>query len=272
MGSLDLVPPSIRDLRATGWAAALDVAIDVDARLASPILAIQILPEAALPYLAEQMGVGGALWAAMPSTQAKRDLLEVALKLQRFRGTPWAVGEVLRRLGYADAQVLDRQSALRYDGEALFNGDYLFDGQVQDWAHYKVRITPRTHTVSAADLATALTVVQDWAPLRSRFQAWEVWLSRTLSVTDPATASAAVALVALGTAGWGQAITVTPYVQARPGGVYRVRAWVQPDAMTLNIGEVALLARDGSRLAAWSLPQIDAGVRLDVAIDYTEAS
>jgi phage tail P2-like protein len=55
----------------------------------------------ALPYLAEQFDIDGLQGFAMAATeQQKRDLIKRSIALHKFMGTPWAIREACRTIGF----------------------------------------------------------------------------------------------------------------------------------------------------------------------------
>ncbi|TDV42879.1 phage tail P2-like protein [Pseudomonas helmanticensis] len=56
-----------------------------------------------LPHLADQFSLlDEAAWQLAESEQAKRNLIKNAVELHRFKGTPWAIREVIRLLGFGE--------------------------------------------------------------------------------------------------------------------------------------------------------------------------
>ena len=269
--TLALIPSSIRDERAKAIGAALDQILTLDPWMACP-LALEHTPDVVLWFLAQQFGVTGALWSGMDTPAKKRALIAKALRLQRHRGTPWCVEEVIRLLGYSDAKVLDRQSLLRYDGEAMFNGAFTYDSALPSWAHFRVRVTPGAHSFLESDQTTAQPLAESWAPLRCRFAGWEVRHNLSSVVCHSDDTASGVAFVALGDANGQHVQLVTPWIQQGEKPVVRWR--IPADNVTVPIvGRVALIHKDGSEIAAQTVGavQATAGMVLDGLWHLTDA-
>jgi phage tail P2-like protein len=70
----------------------------------SPLLVylIDIVDPSALPHLAWQFNMlDDPLWLAAAGNDAKRNIIKNAIKIWRYRGTPWAVETALTFAGYA---------------------------------------------------------------------------------------------------------------------------------------------------------------------------
>ena len=74
---------------------------------------LDIVDASVLPHLAEQFHVLGLEgWDYATTEQEKRDLLKQAVELHRYKGTPWAVRQGLKRIN-PDLDIqewLDRKS------------------------------------------------------------------------------------------------------------------------------------------------------------------
>ncbi|MDR2697486.1 MAG: phage tail protein [Holophagales bacterium] len=195
MTTAALLPPVLRDARGHAFAAALDASLDIDTWLACP-LAIEHAPDEVLWELARQFDVAGPLYQAMRTRERKERLVRNALCLQRKRGTPWSVEEVMRLLGFSEAEVIDRITALKYDGAAIHNGAYnfeadfnrvfvkyngkfihdgarIFSGEYrldfENWRGYRIRLylDENSRVFDDFDREQATSLARDWAPLRS---------------------------------------------------------------------------------------------------------
>jgi P2-related tail formation protein len=132
MGSTaGLLPSVLRDERGLAFAAAADHVLAINPWLACP-LKIEHAPDEVLWHLARQFGVAGPLYQAMKTRAQKERLARIALPMQRKRGTPWAMAEVMRLLGFSDAEVMDRIGLLMYNGSIDHDGTELF-GNFADW-------------------------------------------------------------------------------------------------------------------------------------------
>jgi phage tail P2-like protein len=107
-----LLPPPVADERGLAFLEALDRLAELDL---TPLLVYRLesVPESALYALAWQLGVlGPAGWDLAETAEQRRDLLRRAIQLHRRKGTPWAVRESLRALGYPDAAVVEETGLL----------------------------------------------------------------------------------------------------------------------------------------------------------------
>jgi phage tail P2-like protein len=118
-------------------------------------------PSALLPYLAAEVSVDG--WELAESDDARRALIKAAIPLHQKRGTPWAIREVIRRLGFGEITLVEGRKIRRRDGSTTRNGDYLH-GDPTAWAQYIVKLS-RAVTRDQADNIKA--VLERYAPQRS---------------------------------------------------------------------------------------------------------
>lgn len=92
------------------------------------IYLIDTAPAAALPFLAEQFDVLGFKGWRFADTEAKkRALLKKAIELHRYKGTPWAVEESLKIIGYENSQVVENLQGYKHDGQHLHNGTITYN-------------------------------------------------------------------------------------------------------------------------------------------------
>jgi len=159
----DLLPPNATPLernlaRANADATALDVPI---AALYDP----DDCPSSALPWMAWQFGVDG--WELAESEDARRALYKGAIPLHMRKGTPWAVREVIRRLGFGEVEIVEGRRIRRRDGRATRNGDYVH-GRESAWAEYIVKLR-QPITRDQADYLRA--AIERYAPARSALAA-----------------------------------------------------------------------------------------------------
>ncbi|KAG0188577.1 hypothetical protein DFQ28_004622 [Apophysomyces sp. BC1034] len=122
-------------------------------------------PAALLPYLAAEVSVDG--WELAESDDARRALIKSAIPLHQKRGTPWAIREVIRRLGFGEVTLVEGRGIRRRDGSTTRNGDYLH-GDPAAWAQYIVKLA-RPITRDQAENLKA--VLERYAPQRSMLAA-----------------------------------------------------------------------------------------------------
>lgn len=101
---------------------------------------IDLVDSEHLPILAQSMSVAGhdGYWLA-ESDEAKRNLIKGAYELHRLKGTPWAVKEIVRRLGFGNATLIEGFGGKRHDGEIYRDGQYAY-GHSDRWAYYRIII------------------------------------------------------------------------------------------------------------------------------------
>lgn len=75
-------------------------------------------------------------WLA-ESNQARRRLIKGAYELHRYKGTPWAIREIVRRLGFGEVQIIEGMGNKTHDGEITRDGQYAH-GHRDRWAHYRI--------------------------------------------------------------------------------------------------------------------------------------
>jgi len=142
----------------------------LDAIDLSPMLMyfIDLCPAAALPVLAEQFDVMGFNGWILCDTEAdRRALIKRAIELKRFRGTPWAVKEALKSVGYFDAQIQEGFSGYMYNGEIIHDGVQNYgDGH---WANFRVSLLDlgETKGFSTETLALIIGMIYKYKNQRS---------------------------------------------------------------------------------------------------------
>lgn len=69
---------------------------------------IDLVKPSLLPALADQFSLlDEAAWELAESEEAKRNLIKNAAELHRFKGTPWAIREVIRLLGFGEVTLME---------------------------------------------------------------------------------------------------------------------------------------------------------------------
>lgn len=115
-----LPPPLANDLRSQAFAQIAGRLSDIDL---APVLIYLIddVDASALPQLADQFRVLGEGWDFTRNDDERRALIKRAIEIKRYRGTPWAVEQVLQVLNLPG----ELQEWFNYGGKAY---------------HFKVRI------------------------------------------------------------------------------------------------------------------------------------
>ncbi|MCU1718678.1 phage tail protein I [Pseudomonas sp. 5P_3.1_Bac2] len=123
-----------------------------------------------LPVLAEQFSLlDEAAWQLAESDEARRKLLNNAITLHRYKGTPWSIREVVRRLGFGEISILEGLGGLPYDGQANFDGLRVY-GASGSWPVYRVFLN-QAITNDQAELLRR--VLRSIAPARCRLASLE---------------------------------------------------------------------------------------------------
>ena len=110
---------------------------DADVARLMPRLINLVAPEH-LVMLAESRSILGAdgYWLA-ESDQMRRRLIKGAYELHRYKGTPWAIREIVRRFGFGEVQIIEGMGNKRHNGEITRDGRYVH-GHSDRWAHYRI--------------------------------------------------------------------------------------------------------------------------------------
>lgn len=76
----------------------------------SPLLVYMIdtVPSSALPWLAQQFGVLGFRgWDLITTDLERRSLIKTAIEIWRYKGTPYAIKQALKSIGYNNVQIIE---------------------------------------------------------------------------------------------------------------------------------------------------------------------
>lgn len=126
---------------------------------------VDLVKPALLPNLADQFSLlDEAAWQLAESDEAKRNLVKNAAQLHRYKGTPWAVREVIRLLGFGEVTLQEGMNNRLRDGSITRNGSYVH-GDPSAWALYRVVLQRAITNDQAALLRRLLLSV---APARCR--------------------------------------------------------------------------------------------------------
>ncbi|UZE21864.1 phage tail protein [Pseudomonas sp. B21-056] len=136
--------------------------VDVNAML---VYLIDLLKPHLLPYLADQFSLlDEAAWALAESADAKRDLIKNSAQLHRYKGTPWAIREVIRLLGFGEVTIQEGLNNQVRDGSINRDGNHVH-GNPAAWPLYRVFLQRVITNDQAALLRRLLLSV---APARCR--------------------------------------------------------------------------------------------------------
>lgn len=112
---------------------------------------VDLVPAEFLALLAEKWSVTGYDgWLLAESDEAKRKLIKRAVELHRYKGTPWAMREIIRQLGFGEVDIIEGLFDKRHDGSFTRDGTY-YHGDRSKWAYYRV-ILQKAITNDQADL------------------------------------------------------------------------------------------------------------------------
>lgn len=129
-------------------------------------------------------------WRLADTPDKRRQLLRRAIALHRRKGTPWAIKEALKQVGF-EVEIIDRtvQRAIYAQFAPLkVDGAWRLDGtrtirpierlaavpQIQDWAQFIARVN-LADARDAAGLSLARQLIDEWKPV-SRHQIFLLWL------------------------------------------------------------------------------------------------
>jgi phage tail P2-like protein len=155
---------------------------------------IDTCPAQALPYLAVQFdveGYKGMRWAI--TEQEQRNLIKKAIELHRYKGTPWAVAESLKVLGYNDVEINDHLEEYIYDGTYDYNGTIYYGSP--HWAMFRVIIFIADNFEWTADLYPDIVIlVNEYKNTRSHL----LDISAGLRISDKIITSDILAIPEIG--------------------------------------------------------------------------
>jgi P2-related tail formation protein len=145
---------------------------------------IDIVEESALVHLAEQFDVMGYKgWLLCTTVQQKRDLIKSAIEFHRYKGTPWAVKESIRRFGYQGVDIQEHIGGdpFPYNGTVLYDGSHNYGGNFH-WAYFRVLISVNNiiTNITAGQWQTIIKLIEEYKNVRS----WLLDLTFTLDLED----------------------------------------------------------------------------------------
>ena len=149
----------------------------------SPVLVYLVdqVNASALPHLAEQLHLLGEGWQFARDDDERRKLLKRAVERHRYKGTPWAIRQVLETLALS--------------------------GQISEWFqyggqpyHFKINVDLSTHGMDEATFDALVALITEYKNVRSHLEQ----LSISLVNRSPVPSIAAATL-------GGEVATVYPY-------------------------------------------------------------
>lgn len=113
------------------------------------VMLFDIVDESALSSLAWQFNLLGDGWELAESEDARRSLLKRAIEIKRHKGTPWAVRETFRALGFGEIGLVEGLGAFELDGSVSLDGSHTL-GDPTGWARYSI-VLDQPITLDQAD-------------------------------------------------------------------------------------------------------------------------
>ncbi|MNJ29008.1 Phage tail protein [compost metagenome] len=136
--------------------------LDLNAML---VYLVDLVKPNLLPVLADQFSMlDEAAWLLAESTDARRNLIKSAAELHRYKGTPWAIREVIRLLGFGEVTIQEGLNNQVRDGSITRDGNHVH-GNPAAWPLYRVFLQRVITNDQAALLRRLLLSV---APARCR--------------------------------------------------------------------------------------------------------
>lgn len=174
MADLRLLPESVRD----GSTQAITELIDRLGKLDVTALLVYLIDNvtaSALPHLAEQFHVTGwEGWALADSDAARRDLIRNAIAIHRKKGTPWAIKQALKAVGYGGVSLIERLPTVYADGSVYADGEV--DGSAGlRWALFRARLNlGEDKPFNAVEKAKVLAMIDEYKPASRHLYALDI--------------------------------------------------------------------------------------------------
>lgn len=136
--------------------------VDLDAML---VYLVDLVRPNLLPVLADQFSMfDEASWLLAESVDARRNLIKSAAELHRYKGTPWAIREVIRLLGFGEIVLQEGLGNQIRDGSITRDAAHVH-GDPGSWPLYRVFLSKPITNDQAALLRRLLLSI---APARCR--------------------------------------------------------------------------------------------------------
>jgi len=134
------------------------------------IYLIDVVDEGALELLANQFNVGGSKgFSLLETTQERKDLIKRAIELNRFKGTLFALKEVIKLAGFGSLDIKEGFGQF-HNGEARHNGKIKHAGRIGNWANFNCTITlPEDYegAISQEEINSILLLIENYKNARS---------------------------------------------------------------------------------------------------------
>lgn len=162
---MTMLPPTVADERFKILEKLIERLQELDHDLLLRVYYPQTVIADALPHLAQQFNVWGLRgWRLAETEQARRDLIEAAIELNRRSGTPFALLTAMEKVGYPDAMV-DENPPLYLNGWWQLNGEEILAGK--HLAAFVVYLDPERSDVSTDKIELILELINEWKNARS---------------------------------------------------------------------------------------------------------
>jgi P2-related tail formation protein len=138
---------------------------------------IDTVDASALPFLAEQFDVLGYKGMRLATTELEqRAVIKNAIKIKRHAGTPWAVKEALRAIGYPDAVLIENagtgdrgwaQFRINLDtGDKPISGDLINEliENINIYKNKRSHLIDLSYTINFIDDVITITELSDESP------------------------------------------------------------------------------------------------------------
>ena len=166
-----LIPAGIKDENSEVFNELIDRLGTIDI---TPVIIYLIdeVESTALPHLAEQFHVGGLEgWNLCETDEEKRTLIKKAIDLHRYKGTPWAIKEALKAVGYQDAEIQEGIAGVYYDGTLSYDGYEVYRGDVNTWAIFRVLLDiGENKSLTQVQVSRIIDLVKEFKNVRSHLR------------------------------------------------------------------------------------------------------
>lgn len=127
---------------------------------------IDTVPSSALQTIAEQFNVMGYKGLSLTTSDSeKRSLIKKAIELHRYKGTPWAIKEALKSVGYAGATIQEHVG-INYDGQYNYDGEVSYG--TSNWAKFAVQLDLGGNKgISSDQITTIVALINEYKNVRS---------------------------------------------------------------------------------------------------------
>ncbi|THA21173.1 phage tail protein [Histophilus somni] len=143
------------------YQALADLSLRIDELDRSQIMTtlVDLLGDDFIPLLAEKWSVTGEDGLLIADSQSsKRALIQAAIELHRHKGTPWAIRDVIRKLGLGEIEIDEGLKARQYENTVVQS-----ISQQYRWAYYGIRLSQPVTNEQAVNIRK---ILRQFAPAR----------------------------------------------------------------------------------------------------------